>query len=351
MRLVKNNLIKITCLFISLLCLLTGCSNEDIKMNPYSFNLNFRYFLLPDTQSAHAIKISSIDLENDNVTLEDLASIDGIIYTIYQNCADKDFYMNNFNKDDIFYEKIKDSCDIDFFDSIKESNDFKKSIDNIYSKENMSLYDTEIISLNYKNKERYYEVELICVNDTNLFQIEYVNFYVNEENKITKIELVDDLQGYENTTKPLNNDSLLNKEGIHNDFINSFNEFKNQLYNGALYNKYHLAISNEILMTDEEHELTQEEIDSQEYLDLMELQLTTLIENINSNLDLETLKKFFISGEGVYTNTFVTGYQINDFNGLALSYYNVQSVSNGVLTTFEFTFDRIENKIIDIKII
>lgn len=343
--------IKNTFLLLLITCMLSGCTNEDIKMNPQSFNLNFRYFLLPDTQSAHAVKISSIDLENDTFKPEDLTAMDSIVYTIYQNCANKDFYMENFNSNDVFYDKIKSNCDEESFQNIKDSNDFKRSIDNIYSRENMALYDTEIISFNYKNKEKYYEVEIVCVNNTNMFQMEYVNFYVNEENKITKIELVDDLQGYENTTKPLNQDSLLNEDGVHNDFINSFNELKNKLSNGALYNKYHLAVSNEILMTDEEHELTQEEIDSQEYLEQMELQVTTLIENLHSDLDFDVLKQFFISGEGSFTNTFITGYQINDFNALALSEYTVQSVSNGVLTTFEITFDRIENEIINISII
>ncbi len=343
----KKFLLLCSLLFI---CLLTGCSNNDIKFNPYSFDLNFRYFLLPNTQSVHAVKVASIDLEEDNFTSEELTKIDGIIYTIYKENAEKDFYLNNFENDSVFYDNIKRFCNPEYIEDIREENDLKESIDNIYAQDNTYWYDTEVISLNSVNKERFFEAEIIALNDTNLFQIEIVRFYFDNDNLITKIELVNELESYENTTKPLSKDSLLNEEGVHSDFISSFNVLKNGLSNGALYEKYHLAMSNEILMTDEEHELTQEEIDSIEYKEQMELQLNTLIENQKNDFDREVLKEFFLSGEGTFKNTFVTEYQIEDFNGMAQSYYTVQSVANGELKTFVFTFDRIENKITEIQL-
>lgn len=343
----KNILILCSLLCI---CLLTGCSNNDIKFNPYSFNLNFRYFLLPNTQSVHAVKVAAVDLDEDNITVEELTKIDGIIYTIYKENANKDFYLNHFENDSIFYENIKKFCNPEYIDEIQEENDFKESIDNIYAQDDTYWYDTEVISLNSQNKERFFEVEIIALNDTNLFQIEYVRFYVDKDNLITKIQLVNELSDYNNTTKPLGKDSLLNEEGIHSDFMTSFNIFKNGFSNGALYEKYHLAMSNEILMTDEEHKLTQEEIDSIEYKEQMELQLNTLIENQHNDFDKEILKEFFLSGEGTFQNTFVTAYKIEDYNGMAESHYTVQSVANGELKTFLFTFDRIENKITNIQL-
>lgn len=334
-----------------LTCFLTGCSNNDIKFNPYSFNLNFRPFLLPNTQSAHTVKVASVDLEEDNITLEELMKIDGIIYTIYKENAEKDYYLNNFENDSLFYDNIEKFCSPEYMEQIREDGDFKMSLENIYAQDNTYWYDTEIISLNSVNKERFFEAEIIALNDTNLFQIELVRFYVDSDNLITRIELVNEIEDKENTTKPLGKDSLLNEAGIHTDFITSFNIFKNGLANGALYEKYHLANSNEILMTDEEHELTQEEIDSIEYKEQMELQLNTLIENQRNEFDSEILKEFFLAGEGTFKNTFVTAYEIGDYNGTAESYYTVQSVANGELKTFIFTFDRIENKISNIEIL
>lgn len=342
---------KITILCsLCMILLLTGCSNNDIKFNPYSFNLNFRYFLLPNTQSIHAVKINSIDLEQDNITLEDLTKINNIIYTIYKENADKDFYLNNFENEEIFYDRISKFCNPEYIERIQEDNNFKESIDNIYYKDDTYWYDAQIISLNSINKEKFFEIEIIALNDTSSFQIEYVRFYVDNENRITKIELVNDLENYENTTKPLGKDSLLNKEGIHTDFITSFNIFKNGLSNGALYKKYHLANSSEILMTDEEHESTQEEIDSMEYKDQMESQLNTLIENQKNEFDKEVLREFFLSGEGTFQNTFVTAYKIDDVNGMAESHYTIQSVANGELKTFLFTFDRIDKEITNIEL-
>lgn len=339
-----------------LLCLiscfyLTGCTNEDIKLNLDSFNLNFRYFLLPNTQSVQAIKVDSIDLSMDNVSLKDLEVVDGMIYDIYTTCSEKSFYNNNFENKEIFYEKISKYIAEDYYDKIVDVNDFKESLDNIFEDANVEFYDSQIISVNQKNKEKYYEAEIICINNELSFLIEYVNFYVNEDNKIVNIELLDELQEYDNTTKPLNKNSLLNETNIHQDFLNSYVELKNKLTNGVLFNKYHLAISNEILMTDEIHELTQEQIDSQEYKEEMEMQVNSLINSLNSEIDMEVLKQFFIMGEGTFTNTFVTEYQIQDYNALALSYYTIKSVSNGQVTTFLFTFDRIENKITNIEIL
>lgn len=332
------------------ICLLTGCSNNDIKFNPYSFNLNFRPFLLPNTQSVHAVKVASVDLESDNITLEELTKMDGVIYTIYKENAEKNYYLNNFENDSLFYDNIEKFCNPKYMEEIREADDFKESLENIYNQDDTYWYDTEVISLNSENKERFFEAEIIALNDTNMFQVEVVRFYVDSENLITRIELVHGLENQENTTKPLGKDSLLNEDGIHSDFISSFNIFKNGLSNGALYEKYHLANSNEILMTDEEHELTQEEIDSIEYKEQMELQLNTLIENQRSEFSNEILKEFFLAGEGTFQNTFVTGYKIEDYNGMAESHYTIQSVANGELKTFIFTFDRIENKIVNIEL-
>lgn len=338
-------------LLMIFLCLsLTGCNNEDIKLNLQSFNLNFRYFLLPKTESVQSVKIDSIDLESDNITLKDLEVVDGMIYDIYKTCSEKNFYINNFEKNEIFYEKISKYIDDIFYDKIIEENSFKKSLDNIFEKENVEFYDSQIISINQKNHEKYYQAEIICINEELPFLIQYVNFYVNENNKILKIELLDELQQYDNTTKPLNKNSLLNEENIHIDFMNYFIELKNRLTNGALFDKYNLVISNEILTTDNDNNLTQEDIDSVEYKEEMEIQLNSLINSLNLELDKDVLKEFFIMGEGTFVNTFVTEYQIQDYNSLALSYYTVKSVSKGHIKTFVFTFDRIENKITNIQI-
>lgn len=341
----------LTFLMCILSCLsLTACSNKDIKLNLESFDLNFRYFLLPTTQSIESVKIDSINLEKDNVTTKDLQQIDGMIFDMYSTCADKTFYNNNFDNDIKFYEENKKYFNDEYYNKIIDDNDFKRSLDNIFEKEDVEFYDTEIISLNQKNKQKYYLAEIICINNELPFLIEYVNFYVDDSNKIIDIELLDDLQQYDNTTKPLNEDSLLNENNIHEDFLNSYSTLISKLTNGALYNKYNLAISNEILMTNEEHELTQEEIDSEKYKEEMNLQVDSLIDTINSNLDNDILKEFFIKGEGTYNNTFVTKYQIKDANGLALSYYTIQTVSKGEITTFVFTFDRIEKEITNIVI-
>jgi hypothetical protein len=188
------------------------------------------------------------------------------------------------------------------------------------------------------------------VGNNTSFLIEYINVYVDEDNKITGIDLLDELQEYSNTTKPLSADSLLNEDNIHKDFYNEFTDLKSRLTNSALFEKYNLAMSNDILMTDEDSELTQEEIDSQEYKDEINLQVNSLISSLNSDLDSEALKTFFVMGEGAFTNTFVTEYKIEDYEGLALSYYTVKSVSNGNVETFIFTFDRIENKITNIAV-
>lgn len=335
---------------LCMILLLTGCSNNDIKFNPYSFNLNFRYFLLPNTQSIHTVKVNAVDLEEDNFTLEEILKINSLIYNIYKENAERNFYLNNFEKDSVFYDNITEFCNPDYMEQIIEENAFKESIDNIYYSNDTYWYDTEIISINSKNKEKFFEAEIIALNDTDKFQIENIRFYFDEKNLIKKIELVNVLESCENTTTPLGRDSMLNKKGIHNDFISSFNNFKNNFSNGALYKKYHLANSNEILMTDEAHELTQEEISSMEYKDQMELQLDTLLENQKNRLDKEILKEFFLSGEGTFQNTFVTGYQIEDYNGMALSHYTVQSVADGELKTFLFTFDRIDKEIVNIEI-
>ena len=256
----------LTFLMCILSCLsLTACSNKDIKLNLESFDLNFRYFLLPTTQSIESVKIDSINLEKDNVTTKDLQQIDGMIFDMYSTCADKTFYNNNFDNDIKFYEENKKYFNDEYYNKIIDDNDFKRSLDNIFEKEDVEFYDTEIISLNQKNKQKYYLAEIICINNELPFLIEYVNFYVDDSNKIIDIELLDDLQQYDNTTKPLNEDSLLNENNIHEDFLNSYSTLISKLTNGALYNKYNLAISNEILMTNEEHELTQEEIDSEKY--------------------------------------------------------------------------------------
>lgn len=345
----KKKILILLC-FISCLCL-NGCSNEDIKLNLESFNLNFRYFLLPDTESIQSIKIEAIDLSTDNVSLKDLEIVDGIVYDMYTTCSDKSFYNDNFENNYIFYEKISKYISDEYYDKIVDKNDFKQSLDNIFENANVEFYDTQIISVNKKNKQKYYEAEIICITNELSYLIEYVNFYVNEDNKITNIELLDELQQYENTTKPLNKNSLLNKKNIHKDFLNSYTELKNKLTNGVLYNKYHLTISNEILLTDKKQDLTQEQIDNKKYKQEMEMQVNSLINSLNFEIDKEILKTFFIMGEGTFSNTFVTEYRIQDYNALALSYYTIKSVSNGQVTTFLFTFDRIENKITNIEII
>lgn len=347
---IKNNAKKLILAAGLSLMTLTGCSNKDIKLNLQSFNLNFRYFLLPNTQSVEAIKVDSIDLTQDNVTLKDLEVVDGMIYDMYSTCGDKEFYINNFENSNVFYEKVKKYINSDSYTKFVKDGIFKESLDNIYENSGVEFYDTEIISLNLKNKEKYYEAEVICVGNNASFLIEYINVYVDEDNKITRIDLLDELQEYSNTTKPLSADSLLNEDNIHKDFYNEFTDLKSRLTNSALFEKYNLAMSNDILMTDEDSELTQEEIDSQKYKDEINLQVNSLISSLNSDLDSEALKTFFVMGEGAFTNTFVTEYKIEDYEGLALSYYTVKSVSNGNVETFIFTFDRIENKITNIAV-
>lgn len=334
------------------LLLFTGCSNEDIKLNLDQFNLNFRYFLLPNTDSIESVKIDSLDLEQETIKLENIEKMDGIIYKAYSTCANKDFYNNNFEKKDIFYDELKDSINKDYLNKIMESNDFKKSLDNIFDKSDTEFYDSEIISLNNINNNKYYEVEIVCVNNEKNFLIEYVDFYVDNENKITNIKLLDDLQSYENTIKPLNKDSLLNKKNIHKDFINSFNNLKDSLTNGQLYTKYELSQTNQ-LSTESETKLSEKEKESKikEYKKEMKSQVNNLIKSLNSPLDNKTLKKFFIEGEGTFSNTFITGYKINDVNGLANSVYTIKTVSNGKTTTFLFTFSRIDKEITNITIL
>ena len=344
-----KNKIKILTLIFILLLSLTGCNNEDIKLNPKSFNLNFRYFLLPNTQSIQSIKVNSIDLSKESVNLDIIENIDGMIYSMYKKCSNYEFYINNFNNKDVFYEEIKKYINEDVLEKIKEQNDIKQSIDNIFEKENTSFYDTQIVSYNNKYNNKYFEFEIICINNEIEFLIEYIQVYINDENEIIDIKLLGELEKFENTTKPLNKNSLLNEENIHKDFLNIYKEFTNNLKNTTLYEKYNLASNNSILLTDEEQNITQEQIDSKEYLEKMELQVNNLIKNLNSSLDNEILKKFFLCGEGSFKNTFITEFQIEDYNGLATSTYIVSSVSNGELFTFEITFDRIKNEITNIK--
>ena len=322
-------------------CLLAGCSPNDVSFNPDKFTLNFRYFLSPNTKSLKSIKLDEIDLKADTMSLEKIESMDKKLKEMYQTCADETYYYNNFNNNEMFHSSVLSNFTEDAKSSLQKESGFKKSIDYIYEKQNTTYYDCNITAVKQNTNQTYFEAEVIAVDYSKKFLVEYINVYTDEQGKIKKIELLDELKHVENTTKPLSKDSLLDKKNIHSSFEKTWHSFLDSLRNKKLYQKYAMALQGSTETKESEEKITVEE---------MELQLDTLMDTVaTSELKAKNLKKFFIDGEGSFDNIVISKYQINDYDGLAKSIYTVQLVSNNKLCTYDVTFDRIESKIIKLE--
>ena len=322
----KYKIIFLTILFCFLL---TGCE-KDVKLNLQEFNLNFRYFVLPNTESIQSTKAEEINLI-ENITFTDIINHSNMISNIYNICASYDFYTNNFDNKDNFYNKIEEY--VIYINKLKENNDFKESIDNIYNLNDTYYYETRVISINQEGQDLFYEVEIISTNSDE-FLLEYVYVYIQETDY---------------TTKKIDFESLLDKN-IHSDFYNDYMNLINKLSNSSLYEKYNLIQNENIILTNEEINLTEEDLQN---INELEIQIDTLIENYNKNynLDFETLKHFYLKGEGSFKNTFVIKYKIHDYNATALSIYTIKTIQNGISYKYEITYDRIEEKITNITLL
>lgn len=290
-----------------------------------SCQIPFERFLGDDSNTPKEIIVEGIKETKPNKTIEDVNNYKEKLKSIFGIIGDNDFYLKNFNNKEGFYAPIKTFFDENYLSKIESGenkNILGKVIDNIYYKENTKFKEARIIGVGETLYSTKIEVEVVSIDDTTSFGIQYIDIYLNQDNLINDIILIADLTTAQNTTKEITDDSLLLKD--NNEFINVFETFITPFKSKTIYD---LSLNSE---------------KQQDF----EYEINVVLDNIEmQNKNNEVLKTLFKAGKASFDNYGIVEYMNYDKNAEPITVYKVRFSLEGELIDFTINYNRLEKVI------
>ena len=292
-----------------------------------SCEIPFEKFILSSGEVKKDIKIEKLDLNKHNLDEKYIVEMQGIVDNVFNEIADKKFYLSNYHRVEVFHKPIIKFLENNFYNDLSSGNrnsDLKKVVDNIYYRKNTSFKKANIIDAGTYKNGYFFNIEVVSIDDGKEFNTEIIKLITDYNKTIIDTEIIGEMNSVSNTTKPLNEDSLIPTN--HNLFLKEYEKFLGALANEKLYNE---------LLTDNNGEGN--------------FQLNTLVNNLNikykNNADLIELFKL---GKGNFKNGGVTGYRYSDKDATAITTYIVSYPNEDKQIDFEVEFSRVNNKILKI---
>lgn len=313
---VKNKLKKILILsmILSSSFILTSCE------------IPFERFLGDDTTITKELPVEGMKATNNTKTIEDVQKYKDKLNSIFSVIGNNDFYLKNFNNKEGFYKPIKNFFNDEYLQKVisgESNNVLGKIVDNIYYLENTKFTEMRIIGIGENLETTKIELEIISIDDTTSFGVQYINVFFDKSDLITDVTLISDLTTAQNTTKEIDSDSLL--EGSNSEFIKAFENFVLPFKNKTIYN---LSLSSD----------TQQDFDYEINVVIDDLKL----ENKNN----ETLKTLFKAGKATFDNYGIIEYMNYDKNAVPITTYKVRFSLDGEYIDFNINYNRLD-KIIE----
>lgn len=290
-----------------------------------SCEIPFQRFLSDETSVTQEVKIEGMDTNKSTITLENVKLYKEKLNSIFFVIGNNEFYLKNFNNKEGFYEPIKSFFDSEYLESIKSGerkNLLGKVIDDIYYTENTKFKEVRIIGVGETLESKKVEIEVVSINDSTSFGIQYIEIFFNEDNLIYDVNIKSNLSSNQNTTKEISEDSLLMAN--NNEFNTVFQSFVLPLKNESIYN---LSLNSE-KQNDFNYELNV-------LLDSLDLK----------DKNNETLRTFFIAGKGKFDNYGIIGYMNYDKNAEPITEYKVRFLLDGEFIDFSISYNRLEKTI------
>ena len=305
-----------------------SCITLLISINTFTgCTIPFQRFLQEDEAIVKDIKIEGIDIDKETIPYSEIEEMQKVVSNIFDKIANYDFYYENYDNLESFHLPIKEYTDDNFYkELISKGSDFKKVVDNIYYKDDTKYKTAKIIEVGITTDKKYYKVEVVSIDDSMTFGAETINLIVNSENKIIGTELVGEMNTVQNTTKPIDSESLIPNDNKL--FSKKLNEFLNQLKNEELYKK----------------------VSSGEDKVGIDVQIEALISNIKlQNKNNEALKDLFKAGKGIFKDITHLGFNYNDYGALGVSNYIIAFANGEEIIKFNIEYSRVSEEIIGVK--
>lgn len=301
---------------------------STFKVDLGNFSINFKHFIIADNNPVEKpIELTPLNLDKSIIDNSLNDKLNSLFNELFNKIANKEFYYSNFNNKDNFYAPIKSLFTPEYYSKISSDgneNNLKKAIDNIYFQEHSAYKEIHILNIGYNLDGLYSIVEIISTNDSNLFNTQQLKFYFDKDFKVTNIDKVSDNIATANTTKPIDKNSLLEKNNA--EFQKSLDNLFSKLKNAELYKTF------------------KEKDDSD-----VEFQINTLVENIKiKNKSNEALKDMFLCGKGTLNNYVISGYEVSDINASAISTYIIDFADGQNKKQFKIEYSRVLKEIVKV---
>ncbi|WP_368263345.1 hypothetical protein [Clostridium disporicum] len=298
--------------------LLSGCSLDK----PFYFD--FSRFVLEGEAEVQDVKVTGLNLDNTIIKSYEIEKIQENIKFIFEQLANKDNYYNNYKKEEKYFAGVKHLLSDDYYKTVingEKRSYIQKSIDNIYFSDNTLYKEANLISVTKNVDNIECLVEVVSVNDDVLFNVETIKLTLDKDYKVVSDEQVLDVQSATNTTKSLDEDSLLQES--HKEFSTELTKLINHLKDKELYT--------EIINNSAENS---------------EFKLESLINNVEiKNKSNDALTQLFMLGKGEFNNYAITSYTIDDIDAMATTTYILSISNKEEIHQFAIKYSRIFNSI------
>lgn len=289
---------------------------------------DFKKFIVANQKveepSIPKINIDKIASDNDF-----LKKSQKIIEDIGNVLKDKKIYNKAKNDKLLYYDKLSKNFTTGYLEDLKsqkEENYLYEVTENIYKEENCNFISIKIIAITREIENDSIKAEIISNNDTAEFDSQILDISFDKEMKITKIEKFEDIKSVANSTKELNEDSVIDNS-LHEVFKEKLSEFFNGFKNKDIY------------------ELS---LDKKKEKDF-EYEIETLIETLSiKNKDKDSLIELFLMGKGEFKNYAISGYTLSDINADPITTYSIGFYHNETFEYINIEFNRYTQEIINI---
>lgn len=290
-----------------------------------SCEIPFERFLGDDSNITKELTVEGIKSTKATKTIEDVNKYKSKFNSIFSVIGDNEFYLKNFNNKEGFYKPIASFFNNEYLEQImtgEKKNILGKVIDNIYYIENTKFKESRIIGIGESLDYTKLELEIVSIDDTTSFGVQYIDVYFDKNDFISDVVLISDLTTAQNTTKEISDDSLLMQDNT--EFIKAFENFILPFKNKNIYN---LSLSSE----------TQQDFDYEINVIIDELDL--------NNKNNEALKTLFKAGKATFSNYGIIEYMNYDKNAEPITVYKVRFSLDGEYIDFTINYNRLEKTI------
>lgn len=319
---------------LSSMIFLTGCRG-DVDLNPDQIHVDFKTLEVVNTADINTISIDSLELNDERITDENVEQIRNNVKFVYNALGNYEYFMKNIGNINDYYNIVKDFFSEEFYDKIITSNcDYiYETMMNIYKKENAGYYETNLIEIIVTNEKMIeIKVEVLSIQNNSLFS-EINKITLTNDFKISDIKILESIHSVESSVSPVYNKNISN---ANNNFSEALSLFLSSITNKQLYDKYESMLNGTFVYEKDENK---EEKNAE-----INLQIETLL--TKDNFNIETLKKLFEIGKGIYEDYGVVSYRIMNEENKEETIYTVGFVCNKEITYFDFTYSRLLNEII-----